>query len=157
MSILSCSPLSPSVKENGFVKESPTFSTLLSPLEAQLPHLTPLESGSNKPLTYTFAHQIRGLVYYHIETCTSAQDLLFAAKCDGYVNRLLVPDSGLGESTFYEANASRGSTQMIELVDRLSRKAAKCVGISYAQLGHLVHWSCPVLVECLGLGLQARV
>ncbi len=151
MSILSCSPLSPSVKENGFVKESPTFSTLLSPLEAQLPHLTPLESGSNKPLTYTFAHQIRGLVYYHIETCTSAQDLLFAAKCDGYVNRLLVPDSGLGESTFYEANASRGSTQMIELVDRLSRKAAKCVGISYAQLGHLVVIDGSLIGACLSM------
>ena len=121
MSILSCSPLSPSIKENELVKESPTFSALLGPLEACLPHLTPLESGSNRPLTYTFAHQIRGLVYYHTEACTSVQDLLFAAKCDlsacnaqagGFVNLLLVPPSGLGESTFYEANASRGSTQI---------------------------------------------
>jgi hypothetical protein len=82
MSILSCSPLSPIVEEKVFPKESPTFSALIAPLKAQLPHLTPLESGSNKPLTYTFAHQIRGLVYYHTETCTSAQDLLFAARCD---------------------------------------------------------------------------
>ena len=56
MSILSCSPLSPIVEEKVFPKESPTFSALLAPLKAQLPHLTPLESGSNKPLTYTFAH-----------------------------------------------------------------------------------------------------
>ena len=56
MSILSCSPLSPMVKEKGFPKGSPTFSVLLGPLEACLPYLTPLESGSNKPLTYTFAH-----------------------------------------------------------------------------------------------------
>ena len=151
MSILSCSPLSPSTKENEFVKESPTFSALLWPLEACLPHLTRLESGSNRPLTYTFAHQIRGLVYYHTETCTSAQDLLFAAKCDGFVNRLLVPPSGLGESTFYEANASRGSTQMVELVDRLSKKAAKCVGISYAKLGHLVAIDGSLIGACLSM------
>ena len=46
---------------------------------------------SNKPLSYTFAHQIRGLVYYHTETCTSAQDLLESARCDRFVNGLLVP------------------------------------------------------------------
>ncbi len=151
MSILSCSPLSPGVEENGFEKESPTFSALLSPLEAQLSHLTPLESRSNKPLTYTFAHQIRGLVYYHTETCTSAQDLLFAAQCDAFVNRLLVPKSGLGESTFYEANATRGSTQMIELVDRLSKKASKFVGISYAEWGRLVVIDGSLIAACLSM------
>ena len=138
MSIQSYFPLSPYLKENGIKKESPTFSTLLSPLEAHLPHITPLVSGSNKPLTYTFAHQIRGLVYYHTERCTSAQDLLESARCDGFVNQLLIPESGLGESTFYDANANRGSTQLLELVDRLSKKAAKCVNISHAELGRLV-------------------
>lgn len=123
MSIQSNSPLSPGVKENGIKKESPTFSTLLSPLEAHLPHITPLVSGSNKPLSYTFAHQIRGLVYYHTAHCESAQDLLTSARCDGFVNQLLIPESGLGESTFYEANANRGSVQMVELIDRLSKKA----------------------------------
>ena len=151
MSILSCSPLSPRIEENGFVNASPTFSSLLSPLEAHLPYLTPLVSGSNRPLTYTFAHQIRGLVYYHTETCTSAQDLLFAAQSDGFVNGLLVPDSGLGESTFYEANANRGSTQMVELVDRFSKKAAKCVGISYAELGHLVVIDGSLISACLSM------
>ena len=151
MSILSCSPLSPSVEEKVFPKGSPTFSALLAPLEVCLPHLAPLESGSNKPLTYTFAHQVRSLVYYHTETCTSAQDLLFAARCDEFVNLLLVPSSGLGESTFYEANASRGSTQMIELVDRLSKKAAKCVGLSYAELGHLVVIDGSLIGACLSM------
>lgn len=151
MSILLCSPLSPSVEENGLSKESPTFSVLLSPLEAHLPHIPPLISGSNKPISYTFAHQIRGLVYYHTETYTSAQDLLTAARCDGFVNRMLVPESGLGESTFYEANASRGSTQMIALVDRLSKKAAKCVGLSYAELGRLVVIDGSLIAACLSM------
>ena len=138
MSIQSYRPLSPVGEENGIQKESPTFSQLLCPLEAHLPHITRLESGSNKPLTYTFAHQIRGLVYYHTAHCESAQDLLESARCDGFVNQLLIPASGLGESTFYEANANRGSVQMIELIDRLSKKACKYAGISYAELGHLV-------------------
>ena len=65
MSILSTSPLSPTFEEADFGKGSPTFSTLLAPLEAQLSYLTPLESGSNRPLEYTFEYQVRGLVYYH--------------------------------------------------------------------------------------------
>jgi hypothetical protein len=137
MSILSCSPLSPCPEETFFIRETPTFSMLLAPLEAQLPHLTPLVSGSNKPLTYMFAHQMRGLVYFHVEECTSAQDLLSAAENDRFANSVIVPPSGLGKSTFYEALANRGSLQMFQLLDRLSGKAAKIVGISYAELGPL--------------------
>lgn len=119
MSIQSYSPLSPVGEENEIPKESPTFSQLLSPLQCQLPHITPL-------------------VYYHLQHCESAQDLLESARCDEFVNHLLVPQTGLGESTFYEANANRGSVQMVELIDRLSKKACKYAGISYALLGRLV-------------------
>ena len=100
MSILSCSPLSPIVEEKVFPKESPTFSALLAPLKAQLPHLTPLESGSNKPLTYTFAH---------LSACGHAQ------------------------------------------AGRLSKKAAKCVGRSYAELGHLVVIDGSLIGACLSM------
>ncbi len=117
---------------------------MLAPLEAQLPHIDPLVSGSNRPLSDTFAHQIRALVYYHTENYTSAQDLLTAARCDAFVNCLLVPKSGLGQSTFYEATATclplgraRGSLQMMELLDRLYKKASRCVGISFVELGEL--------------------
>lgn len=61
MSIQSQSPLSPTGKENEYEKASPTFSFLLSPLEAHLPYLTRLTSRCNKPITYTFDHQVRGL------------------------------------------------------------------------------------------------
>ena len=54
MSIQSQSPLSPTGEENEYRKASPTFSLLLSPLEAHLPYLTPLTSRCNKPMTYTF-------------------------------------------------------------------------------------------------------
>ena len=57
MSILSSSPLSGdnNVEMNSL---SPTFSTLIAPLEAQLPYLTPLASRSNRPLDYTFDFQV---------------------------------------------------------------------------------------------------
>lgn len=117
---------------------SPTLATFLAPLEAQLPYLTPLASRSNRPLSFTFAYQVRALVYYHTEAYTSAQDLLQAAACDPFVHQLVVPEEGLGESTFYEANATRGSRQMLELMDRLSKKVAKRLQVPAPELGDLV-------------------
>lgn len=151
MSILSCSPLSPHGEETPFVRESPTFSTLLAPLEAQLPYLTPLVSGSNKPLTYTFEYQMRGLVYLHTEACTSAQDFLSAAQHDPFANRVAVPASGLGESTFYEAISNRGTLQMVELLERLSKQASKIVGLSYAELGQLQAIDGSLIEACLSM------
>lgn len=151
MSILSCSPLSPDVEESEFAVSTPTFSTLLMPLEAHLRYLTPLESGSNKPLSYTFAHQVRGLVYYHVEAYTSGQDLLTAAGSDAFVNLLLVPKTGLGESTFYEANATRGSLQMQQLLDRLYKKASGCVSIPYVELGELMVIDGSLIDACLSM------
>ena len=60
-------------------------------------------------MTQTFDYQIRALVYYHIETFSSGLDLLQVAESDRYVDHLLVPLTGLGQSTFYEANATRGN------------------------------------------------
>ncbi len=151
MSILSASPLSPLVKESEFVQRSPTFSELLAPLEGQLPYLSPLASGSNRPLTYTFAYQVRALVYYHMETFDSALDLLQAAKSDAFVHDLLVPSGGLGQSTFYEANATRGTEQMLELFDRLYKKACKHAPIAYGDLGELVAVDGSLINSCLSM------
>lgn len=151
MSIQSCSPLSPGIEEKDIVLPAPTVSALLAPLEAQLPHITPLVSGSNKPISYTFAHQARALVYYHTESFTSAQDLLTGLRCDAFANGLVVPKTGLGESTFYEANATRGSLQMMELVDRLFKKASKHAGLPYAELGRLVAIDGSLIEACLSM------
>ena len=42
----------------------------------------------------------------------------------------MVPETGLGESTFYEANADRGSQQMFELLDRLTQQVSKRLKIA---------------------------
>lgn len=137
MSICSFSPLS---VDNNVQMEavSPTFSRLIAPLEAELPSLTPLSSRSHRPLAYTFDFQVRALVYYHTEAFTSAQDLLQAAPEDPLANHLIIPSTGLGESTFYEANATRGSQQLLELVDRLSKKARKRLKLPHPALGELM-------------------
>ena len=150
MSILSSSPLS--VDNNVAMNSiSPTFSTLIAPLEMQLSHLTPLVSRSNRSLDFTFAHQVHALVYYHTEAFTSGQDLLQAAQTDPFVRALMVPDTGLGESTFYEANAQRGSQQMFELVDRLAKQASKRLKIAYPELGPLVALDGSLIEACLSM------
>lgn len=116
---------------------SPSFASLIAPLEGQLPHITPLESKSNRPLSFRFDCQMRALIYYHTEAFTSAQDLLQATEDDPLARQLIVPEEGLGQSTFYEANQSRGAVQMIELLDRLSKKVAKRLKMAFPALGRL--------------------
>jgi len=49
-----------------------------------------------------------------------------------------MPPSGLGKSTFYEANANRGLQQMLQLFDKLAKKVSRKLGIKHSQLGDLV-------------------
>jgi len=116
---------------------SPTFSTLIGPMEAQFSHLPELVSGSNRPLEYTFAHQVRALVYYHTESGSSGQALLQAAQEDPLAHQVMVPEGGLGKTTFYEANANRGCQQMLTLVNRLSKKVSKHLKVGHLDLGQL--------------------
>jgi len=106
-------------------------------MEAQFSHLPELVSGSNRPLEYTFAHQVRALVYYHTESGSSGQALLQAAQEDPLAHQVMVPEGGLGKTTFYEANANRGCQQMLTLVNRLSKKVSKHLKVGHLDLGQL--------------------
>ena len=150
MSIFASSSLS-SANNEGKCSLSPTFSTLIAPLEAQLPALTPLQSGSNRSLDFTFAHQVRALVYYHTEAFTSGQDLLQVAHDDPLAGALMVPETGLGKSTFYEANANRGSQQMFELLIHLTKKARKQLKTAYPELGKLIAIDGSLIDACLSM------
>ena len=136
MSLLSSPPLL-STNTVPLDRVSPTFSTLIGPMEAQFSHLPELISGSNHPLEYTFPYQARALVYYHTESFSSGKALLQAAHEDPLARLLMVPDSGLGKTTFYEANANRGCPQMLALVNRLSKKVGKHLKVDHLDLGPL--------------------
>ena len=138
MSLFETSPFSLSNLSKGAPILSPTFETLVAPLETVLPIITPLQSGCNKPIKFTFDFQLKCLIYYHLEECDSALALLQAIQQDEFARQTLVPSEGLGESTFYEANASRGSIQMLEVFDRLAKKVSKSLGVAHAELGDLV-------------------
>ena len=95
--ILSTSPVSLPNICVGAPIESPTFSALISPLEDILPEVTPLESTSNRPITFTFDYQLKNLIYYHTEEHTSAQSLLQEMQDeDSFAYHNLVPEEGLG-------------------------------------------------------------
>ena len=139
MSILSISPVALPNLYVGASISSPTFSMLIAPLENILTEITPLESTSNRPITFTFDYQLKSLIYYHTEEFTSAQALLEEMQDkDSFAHHNLVPEAGLGQSTFYEANADRGLTQMLEVFGKLAKKVSKHLGVAYAQLGDLV-------------------
>ncbi len=139
MSILSISPVSLPNLCMGASISSPTFSMLIAPLETILTEITPLESTSNRPITFTFDYQLKSLIYYHTEEFTSAQALLEEMQDeDSFAHHNLVPETGLGESTFYEANANRGLTQMLEVFGKLARKVSRRLGVAHSQLGNLV-------------------
>jgi len=138
MSILSFSPIPLQNLSIGTPIKSPTFSTFIETLETILPTITPLESPCNRPITFTFEHQVKTLIYYHTGEYNSAQALLHDMQNDESVKYLINCKEGFGQSTFYEANSSRGVTQMLEVFDRLSKKVSKCLGIAHAQLGNLV-------------------
>lgn len=138
MPLFSTSPLSIPNLPLGTPIHSPTFEALIAPVESLLPTITPLQSRCNRPITFTFDSQLKSLIYYHIEECSSAQALLKLIHDDAFAQQTLVPPQGLGESTFYEANANRGATPMLEVLDKLSRKVSKHLGSRYAELGTLV-------------------
>ena len=120
---------------------SPTFSGLLSPLKGILPTLTPMESGCNREITFTYDYQIKSLIYYHLEEHSSAKAMLESMKRDPFVQQELIPKEGLGNSTFYEVNNNRGVTQTIELFDRLAPAYAgvgRQLKSDHLQLGELM-------------------
>jgi len=138
MSIFSFSPISLQNLYVGTPIESPTLSTFIEPLETILPTITPLVSPCNRPITFTFEQQVKSLIYYHTEEYISAQALLHDMQNDVSVKYLFNCPKSFGQSTFYEANSSRGVTQMLEIFDRLAKKVSKRLGITHAQLGDLV-------------------
>ncbi len=108
-----------------------------APLTYQLPYITPLESRSNRPLEFTFGDQIYTLVYFHCEEYSSGRALIEDINDPEQSPPKGLPQDGLPHSTFFEAIHSRGLSQMFEVFERLSNKAAKALGTKYEKFGSL--------------------
>jgi len=107
------------------------------PLTVLLPTISPLESRGNRPLEFTFYHQIYTLVYFHVEEYSSGRALLEDINDPKESPPEWLPQDGLGRGTFFEAIHSRGLEQMFEVFERLSKKAANAMGTKYEKFGDL--------------------
>ncbi len=115
----------------------PTWEALCAPLQGVLPQIALLESRSNHPLEFTFSEQVFTLVYFHVEEYPSARALLEDLQDPRPPLPEGLPSGGVAKSTFFDALQSRGLPQMMDVFDRLSRKAAKAVGMKHEALGEL--------------------
>lgn len=119
------------------VVPGPTWDAFRAPLGSLFPILTPLTSGCNRPLEFTFADQLHSLIYLHVEEYTSGRALLDDLADPQQSPPPGLPTGGIKRSTFFEALHTRGLEQMVEVFSRLSHKAAKLVTHQETDLGPL--------------------
>jgi hypothetical protein len=62
---------------------------LVKPVNDELPLITPLKSRSNKPLTFTFEHQLHSLIWFHLQEHHSGRELLQCLEQDSFARGTL--------------------------------------------------------------------
>jgi hypothetical protein len=117
---------------------APSFKKLWKPLQKILRYLSPLESRGNKPLKMDFEHQLKTLVFFHLEEHTSAQHLLQVLKEDDFARDFIAPPDGIEKSSFSEANNTRGLEQFLYVFQQLCHQANESLPKKYSELGELV-------------------
>lgn len=119
-------------------QNTPSFQKLWRPAEILYPSGPPLESQGDRPLQMDFEHQLKALVYFHIEEHKSGTHLLQILKEDEFAKNEIAPPDGIGKSSFFEAINSRGLEQMIHMFQGLQAEAQKTLPKEYSELGDLV-------------------
>ena len=61
-----------------------SYFRLVKPVKDALPLITPLKSRSNRPLTFTFEHQLNSLIWFHLHEHESGRDLLQVLEQDEF-------------------------------------------------------------------------
>ncbi len=121
----------------GQKKKHRTYPKLMQSINDTLPDLTPLTSGSNRPLQMTFEDQINILVYFHLEEHQSGRHLLQVLNENHFARQYVAPEKGIQKSSFFEDISSRGLEQMLELFEKLYVKAARQLPKGHAELGDM--------------------
>ena len=121
----------------GQKKKHRTYPKLMQSINDTLPDLTPLTSGSNRPLQMTFEDQIKILVYFHLEEHQSGRHLLQVLNENHFARQYVAPEKGIQKSSFFEDISSRGLEQMLELFEKLYVKAARQLPKGHAELGDM--------------------
>ncbi len=85
-----------------------------------------------------FEHQLKTLVFFHLEEHTSGRHLLQVLEEDDFARTVIAPPEGIKKSSFFEAINSRGLEQLLSVFQQLQANAAKTLTGKHAALGNLV-------------------
>lgn len=116
----------------------PSFLELWQPVENIFISMPPLEARGNRPLQMNFEHQLKSLVFFHLEEHTSGRHLLQVLAEDDFARNVIAPPEGIKKSSFFEAINSRGLEQFLYVFQQLQANAAKILPKEHAALGNLV-------------------
>ena len=116
----------------------PSFHELWQPVENVFISMPPLEARGNRPLQMNFEHQLKSLVFFHLEEHTSGRHLLQVLEEDDFARNVIAPPEGIKKSSFFEAINSRGLEQLLYVFQQLQANAAKILPREHAELGNLV-------------------
>lgn len=119
-------------------QNAPSFHELWQPVENIFIGMPPLEARGNRPLRMDFEHQLKALVFYHLEEHTSGRHLLQVLEENDFAREVIAPPDGIKKSSFFEAINSRGLEQLTYVFQELQAKAAKILPRKHAELGNLV-------------------
>ena len=116
----------------------PSFHKLLAPVYRILPHTPSLEARGDRPLQMEFEHQLKALIFYHLEEHSSGRHLIQALEEDDFASNQIAPPDGIKKSSFSEAVNHRGLEQLLYIFEKLQADATHTLPKEYAQLGDLV-------------------
>ena len=89
-------------------------------------------------MTFTFDYHLQALVYLHLQEYESGRELLQVLEQDEFARAHIAPPEGVSRSTFFEAMNTRSLEQLVQMYERLQKKAKKLVPALHADLGNLV-------------------
>ena len=117
---------------------APSFLKLWKPLVNILAKVSPLHAKGNRPLKMDFEHQLKALIFFHLEEHSSASHLLQVLQEDAFAAEYIAPPDGIEKSSFSEANNTRGLEQFLQVFQELYAQANQTVPKEYAELGDLI-------------------
>ncbi len=131
------------------IYNAPSLKQLWKPLLDILPEAPPLVSGSNRPLKLDFEHQLKTLIFFHLEEHDSAQHLLQVLEDDDFARNSIAPKDGIKKSSFSEAINNRGLEQLLFVFSALQAKAGNKIPAQFTGLGELVAIDGSLIDACL--------
>ena len=117
---------------------SPTFNELFDPIKNILPHTPPLEAKGDRPLQLDFEHQLKSLVYFHLEEHKSGRHLIQVLEQDDFARNEIAPPGGIKKSSYFEALNTRGLDQLMYVYSNLQPYAANVLPTLHSDLGDLI-------------------